>query len=436
MFNLLNRTSESHNLLLWSFIILIMASCFSNYTNYSNFVIYPIWVLWLVSNVSIDYLPKNEKTFVRVSYTFLFLMLLYQFIGYSTTETGQLLRNINWIMAGVVAVYVLKHFSGRDLAIIYIIMTISLLTLLLILIRTGRSLIAIESLEKASTVASAWYGSLYMLLSGVSLIVFLHVRKFLPRVIALIVLVLSIYLNFYIMQRSTNVIFTIAEIILILVFTIKNKPLIIAMTILVAGFAIFASYSNYLILFLDWLSSVSPSERLSTRFNEISIALTYEDVTATRGGSMSARSDLMNISWNTFTSSYSHILFGAGDHHDFSVIGDHGFFVDTLARYGIIGGGLMFAYFKKQYQIVMSFLNKKKDWALYMQFAIVFVFYVLRNYYGSLSYGLANLLILFYFPLTCQIVKNYKNNSKFSITKVSQVMTHLHILKFNREKML
>lgn len=403
----------NHGFLLVSFLIMTLSLLFSDFTSYSNYIIYPIWLTWIIYVlISKVVLNKNERTFVVVSFILLALICLYNFIGYSTMDRGQLLRNINWPMAGIVAIYAMRSFSSRDFFTSFWVMTSAILLLLIVFISEGRTIMAMEGQDEASAVASAWYGSLFMLLSGMSMIVILHVKSLLPRLFAVFVLALCLFLNIIILQRSTNVIFTMAEIGLILIFVIKRKSVIAALSVIIIGFVIYASSSEALIGIVKWLAEVSPSERMAYRFDEIAFALSFEDITA-GGGSMAARSDLMNISWNTFTSGIGHIIFGAGDHPtNHSIIGDHSFFVDTLARYGIIGGFLVLVYFKKQYQIIMSFLDKKRDWALYMQCAVVFVFYVFRNYYGSLAFGLTNLLILFYFPLLFQYILFYSNKSK------------------------
>ena len=126
-----SQSDNKHTLLLGSFLILIIASFFSTFTTYSNYVIYPVLVLWVPFILtSSSVLSKNEHTFVRVSFLFLMLVLVYRFIGYSALGTGEMLRNINWLMAGVISIYVLKMFSGRELSIVYIVLTIAVTVLL------------------------------------------------------------------------------------------------------------------------------------------------------------------------------------------------------------------------------------------------------------------------------------------------------------------
>jgi hypothetical protein len=372
-------------------------------------VIYPVYVLWVPFLLtSANILSKNDHTFVRVSFLYLTVVLVYWLIGYSSTGIGDVMVVFNWIMAGVISVYVLKMFSERELNIVYVVLFMAVVVLMIIFIRIGRYLVVVEDANEAAGVANAWYGSLFMLLSGLSLIVVMHVKSWLPRIVALAVLLLSLYLNFFILQRGTNVVFTLAEIGLIVVFILRRKALVYLFSVVVIVAAIYVYTSGLLIDIFDWLADIIPSDRLADRFREISTALFYEDINASRG-SLSGRSNLIGISWDTFTSSIGHFVFGAGEHFsDNTIIGHHSFFIDTLARYGIIGGTLMFMYFKKQYQIIMSELDKNTERALYMQCAIVFLFYVLRNFYGQVAYALVNFVILVFFPLTFQLINYYK----------------------------
>ena len=271
----------------------------------------------------------------------------------------------------------------------------------------GRAKLLYEEQSEASSIAQAWYGSLFMLITGVSLIVLLHVKSLFYKLLAFVFFLFTLYLNFSILQRGTNVIFTAAEVGMILAFTLKNKRLVYFLSIVTVGGVVLVYTSGLLIDLFDWLADITPSTRLSYRFHAISNTLYYEDITSS-GTSMSVRNELMGISWNTFTSSIGHFIFGAGEHMDNIMIGHHSFFLDTLARYGIIGGVMIYVYFKKQYQIIMSNIDKKTNWSLYMQCSVVFLFYVLRNFYGQVAYALVNLVILVLFPLTFQVINYYK----------------------------
>ena len=355
-------------------------------------------------------MAKDEITFVKVSFFLLAIIFFYALIGYSSINSLELIVYFNWIMAGVIAVYTMRLFSGHELNTIYYVLFISLLILMFVYTIEGAEIRAVGDALEAKDVAQAWYGSLLMLFSGLSLIVVLNVKKKLLQVISLLIIFMALYINVFVLQRGTNVIMTMAEMAMILVFLFKKKSVVITISVIFAILLGFAFFSDNLIRFCDWLAQVSPSDRLSYRFNQIALALMYEDMEAS-SGSMGARSELMNNSWNTFTSSFSSLLFGAGEHTASNeIVGHHSFILDTLANYGLIGGTLIYVYFKKQYHIIMSYLDQKREWALFMQCAVVFLFYVLRNFYGVFSFALVNFVILMFFPLTFQLIRHYSTN--------------------------
>lgn len=408
-----SKGSGSHSFLLVSFLILVVSFCFADFTTYSNYVVYPLFVLWLPVLLNrYNIFDRNEQVFVVTSGVFLGFIIVYWIIGFSSSTMGNILRDINWIMTGIISICALKTLSKHELPVAYVFSLLFIMILLFTYVSRGRVFLAVENEEDAAMVTGAWHGSLFMLLTGLSMVAFIHIKSFLPRLISVVVFVLTLYLNIFILQRGTNVLFTIAEIGFILLFTLKKKSVVYTISVLIiVGFVYIQSFVSLVDLF-EWMADVIPSERLSVRFSEIAMVLSFQDMEVSTG-SLEGRSDLMWTSWNTFTSSFGHFLFGAGEHiRSNSIIGHHSFILDTLARYGIIGGSLMFLYFKKQYQISMSRLERKKDWALYMQCSIVFLFYVLRNFYGILAYALVNLFILFLFPLTIQLILSYKNQTK------------------------
>ena len=388
-----------------SLLAMIIVSFFASFTTYSNYVIVPIMLLWLPFILSSSKrLTNDEATFTKVSFAFLLVLLVYRIVGYSTDEAMYALRDIAWIMSGVMAVYAMRYFSDKQLSKLFIVFTIVLTGLLLVLNKLGRSL----DMDDASGTASTWIGSMYMLLTGFSLICFIHIKSLYLRMAFLATMFLTLYLNVYILQRGITVIFTIFEISLIIVLSLKYRLLIrfLFVVILIAFFLVYSS--GMYVQLLDWMADVVPSERLSVRFQQISFALQYGDVEA-GGGSLDARDRLMGISWNTFTSNIGYFIFGAGAQRGNTIIGHHSFFLDVLATYGVIGGLLMLVYFVKQYKIFMSKLNRKLEPVLSSQCAVVFLFYILKNYYGGMATADINLMLLIYFPLLIKLIQKYKS---------------------------
>ena len=293
---IISQRNKNQHLLLITLIVYIATSFFSMFTNYSNYIMVPIVFLWVPVIINeYSHLQTNERAFVAVSLLYLVVIFGYQFLGISKNPFGWQLRYFNWAVSGVMSVVALHLLSRRSLSFLFQVFTVILFILLFVLIRSGVSLLLIEESNEAVSVATTFIGSIYMLISGFGLIIILHIHSFIPRVLATLMLIATLYFNFFIMQRGTNVIFTIGELSLIMIFTIKQRWLLSFLAIVVSFATVFIYASDLYLDLFDWLASVMPSERVARRIEEISFALQYEAIEA-GGGSFAARADLMSVS--------------------------------------------------------------------------------------------------------------------------------------------
>ncbi len=411
-----NDIKNSHTFLLFSIIVLLVAMFFAAFYNQSNYILLIVVAVWLPSIFnSHNPLTSIERTFVYVSFLFLSIVIFYNIIGVSSLSRGFLLRDVGWLMSGVISVYVLKIFNNKELSIVFYVFTILLLILLVVYVRMGNELLSVE--DDSSLITNAWNSSMYMLVSGLCLIAMLNIKAIFPKIISFFLLLLTLYLNFMVLQRATNIFFTILELALILIFNLRNKYVIALLVAFSVVSSILLFNANLLVDVLDRFGSVM-SDRVVKRVETISFLLEYEDVSAA-GGSIEARNNLMMRSWDTFTSSFPSFVFGVGAHRGtYDKIGNHSFFLDTLASYGIIGGALMFLYFKNQFKIMVCRLNRLSERVLYMQIVVVFAMYILRNFYGVLAVANVNYILLIYIPLFCNYIANI--NSKHRALIVSE----------------
>lgn len=371
-------------------------------------------VLWLPTFFSLyPRLDKCNKSYVNISLALLLLISFYYVTGISKISVANYIREFTWLFAGIISVCALVCFSKKELRVLFYIFTIILVGILVLLSFFGEVLV--YTLENdTETTAQTWMGSIVMLLSGISLIFFIHVKKMIPRLFALGVLIMTLYITFVVMQRATNILFIVAELFLILFFVMKNKWIVGLLSIVAIGIVIYLIVSDSLIAFFEWLAEITP-ERVSVRMQAIAFVLQYGDV-ETAGGSLASRNDLMGISWNTFTSSIGNFIFGVGERKNGNtIIGNHSFILDSLASYGIIGGTMLFVFFKRQYEIMMNAININTERVLYSQFAVIFAFYILRNLMGFLANSNVCFVLLLYIPLSIQILLNYKNNKQLSL---------------------
>lgn len=402
---------KKHRLLFLSLVAYIAIFFFASFYNFSNYVLVVVVAIWLPAVfITFQALNRVERNFIIVSVIFLIIDLFYNLVGYSNLSRGFLLRDISWIMSGIISVYAMKLLSNKELSSLFVVISMIIVLFLFVLIRIGSAMNIAG--DDSSEVSNAWNSSMFMLINGFCLMAVIHVKPVLPRLLFALAFLLTLYLNVFILQRATNIIFTIAEIILILIFCLKNKFLIWLFSVVVGVFIVLVVNTDMIISVLDVLSSVVP-DRVAMRLDSIAWALQYESIES-GGGSLAVRNNLMVTSWNTFTSGLDTVLFGAGatrgSGHD--VIGQHSFILDTLASYGILGGVLMFLYFKNQYALMMSGLKNERNNVLFSQCVVVFVIYILRNYFGKMAVTNINFVIMIYFPLLINYIQNNKTNNK------------------------
>ena len=403
-----NINKSNKNTILFWFLVIILTTFFVGDREGLSIIVTGISLLvWIP--VFLKYnsrLNKRETQYVFVSFSFLLLMCFYKLIGYSSLNLVSITRNISWILAGLISIYVMKLFSIKERSRIYIIFLVLIITTVVVLVNKGQS----YEMAKAAEIANAWVSSMLMILSGICLIAANQVKSLYLRILFVTIIIFSIFLNFYILQRGTNAVLTFVLVVLIMSLNFKNRFLVRMIFATTIFFAIIVFLTDLYIDIFDWMANVVPSERISSRIQAISLSIQYLDVEE-GGATMSARADLMKISWNTFTSGIQTFIFGAGAHKENNlIIGNHSFILDTLASYGIIGGILFYFYFKKQFQFIMSYVNKNDNPVLYSQCIVVICVYLFRNFWGAMATANINFVMLLFLPLTIEVINRY--NSK------------------------
>ncbi len=407
------QDNRKHTGLLFLLLLLVFVMFFQSIIPGRYYVSTVAIILWFPAIITnFNMLGKYNRSFIVFSLLFFILSLIYYVLGVSKTNSAFFIRTFVWLFSGIVSVYAINIFSRNELKTVYVYFSIVLFAILLLFVLYGNNIILIKDDEE--TVGSTWMGSIIMLLSGVFLILSLNVKVIVPRLFFLFLFFLTLYVTMFVMQRATNVIFTIIEVAFVLIFSMNKRGVAWFLSLSLSGIFAFLYFSGLLINLLEWFASIT-TERIAIRIQSIIIALEFGDIDA-GGGSFTRRSELLAISWDTFTSNISSILFGVGEHkHGNEIIGNHSFILDTLASYGIIGGVLLFLYFKKQVQIVLKYVDKRVDSVLFLQFVVVLALYIFRNFYGFLANACSVFIILIYIPLTIQVIQNYKISKKLKL---------------------
>lgn len=130
--------------------------------------------------------------------------------------------------------------------------------------------------------------------------------------------------------------------------------------------------TNYTEEIIDFIVSVSPSERITVRL----VTLLDADNAAASSVTLTNRTDLYMLSVQTWLSSLSAFLFGIGDHSsdiDLAAtgIGHHSDFLDSLAKYGLVGMILLYSILFRSLKNIVRQFNERYKIQIYI---ICFIF--------------------------------------------------------------
>ena len=118
---------------------------------------------------------------------------------------------------------------------------------------------------------------------------------------------------------------------------------------------------------------------------------------ALAGGSVSGRAQLMELSWNTWLSSWRAFLLGVGDHRTGHIIGNHSDLIDTLARFGIVGGIIFSKLSIAQFTFLRLLDDKQSSYKT--QCMIVFLLYIVRGFFGNILTPAIAVQVFLFLPL-------------------------------------
>lgn len=250
-------------------------------------------------------------------------------------------------------------------------------------------------INKYSKFKNTKFFSLLMIISGIYYVVFIN-----SRATALIVLLLTVA-GFFLVEteprnplkcRKHYIWWSIASVVIIFVVAI---PL--------------------MTLFIENLS-----DRNAERIDDLLAVVQGEDITILNG-SLSQRFLLDMSSLNTFTSSIPNFLIGVGDDGGdidlYSIIksgvGQHSEILDILARFGIVGGFIMFQILKNLFKNISkrNLLHGKADHFLTVIFC-AFVFYNLVN--RSMTIPMFLIVLYLLTPGAIQLLSYKQINNKYN----------------------
>ncbi len=356
-------------------------------------------------------LGRLPKTVLISSLFFFCIVLSYKLLGVSDAPWEFAAGYYCWMIVIFICIVTIETVSEKHLKALEIaILIITFLGIVYVTI-TGSRNMQFMDLEEAISQEGAAYGSFIVLYSGICFIAFLHFKKTLYRILYLVAMLAAIYMNFAVMQRGTNVIFTVLMFFLIFIYRNKQHKRIRAVLFSILITLLFLYTTGTYIDVMDYIADISPSERVADRIKAINILLQTGDYVEA-GSSIKSRSELTLASLQTFKSSGSNFLFGIGDTRNEDLIGCHSEIIDTLARYGLFGFTILIVALLSQFKFFSRLLPKGEP--LRSQVLIIYLIFVLRNIIGNTLIPSVNVLLFLFLPIVCYFLtkqdcmSNYK----------------------------
>lgn len=346
------------------------------------------------------------------------MLLLYTVLRLSDKGAGQTVCVLFMLTFFMIAP-IYNHLNKRQCQIIILLCIITVLMTMLqnyfLWVRMGHRMTQ-QWYRTAGIleVVNTQYISATVLFSGVLYSVFLYSRNFTCRYVCLGVAALTFLFNIVITQRAASLILSIA---MFLFLYFSNGKSISSrgfrnIMLVISGLLFICFYK----FFLGILAENVHSERLMARIDTLIQLMEYQDVSQIDGGSLSGRIRLTMVSINTFFSSPSNFFFGVGDKADNYLVGNHCYFFDEFAKFGLFGGILSCSIIAGMIFAGMYISSTKHDKRLYRLIGAMYIIVVFRAVTGGLWAPSMGIMINIFIPLAFKLLK-YEEQLEFDVGK-------------------
>lgn len=356
---------------------------------------------------------RKKRALVFAVLSYITLAVLYKFVGYSSASWGnyknQFLFFLPMLLLLVMKYKLSDQYSRYLWWMMVIIMTFNIVDNIRLSIlypqlnNVSRFYLDEDFLASINAGGTSFY-TFSLFFFNVCFFVFLNTKKRLIKFASLTVAIISsIYILFYCLKGSVVVFYLLSIVLQFFAYKTKNTTLFF----MVLGYSAIGMVIA-LVFFqeeiVDFIISVSPGERLTTRL----VTLVDADNEEANTFTVTGRTNLYLMSIETWLSNILNFFFGIGDHRAAfgaaaTGISQHSDLLDTLARYGLLGLIPIFLTFKYYFKYILSLFDKKFKLQLITIFFILILFGVVRGIFNA-GLGCTMFLLL---PL-CNVLVNEK----------------------------
>lgn len=409
------RVKSSNRYLVYLLLAFIVIGCTPLFNNIYLYI--TLWIFFLP--YFLFHLPawvNRQHALIGAVLFFLIQNLLYKLIGVSSASWGRypgyLLSFVPFLLMLQVP-YSISH--KQRIRLFWIIVT-------LMLFNIGDSIrlsilypfLDIDNVrfykEFVSTInlGGSVFFNCTMFFSSACYVVFLNSKQVFLKFVMLFCVLFSGFYLFFFTNKASIVVYFILSIVLITYAKFAKKRIYFFIVLFVFLFLVNYIVEVYEEDIIRTIIDLSPSTRLSSRL----IALINSDSEHASTSSILARENLWMVSVRTWLSNISNFLFGIGDHYTIESpektgIGQHSDFLDTLARYGLIGSAFIFVALKNSFKYILSLFDKK----LHLQIITIFFIYIMCGITKKAFVVSMGTMMFVFLPLISYIIRHSNNNS-------------------------
>lgn len=238
------------------------------------------------------------------------------------------------------------------------------------------------------------------------MIVFFNTNNKVEKFIFLIYAVVASYFIIFCSFKTSVIIYAVLAVGAVYVLKNAKNPKTALLLLGVAG-AFLALVLDYVIYFLI---DIIGNDRVGGRLL-VFVSDAGDDAHA---NSLEARMELWLVSLRTWTDNISSFFFGIGNHNrsDFggdtamSGIGNHADLYDNLARYGLLGGWVLYSILKRYYIYCKTLVSGK----LYLQSFVFFAFIIITGLTSHFMLPSVSIMLFVFMPL-CFTYINSQNQT-------------------------
>lgn len=347
----------------------------------------------------------KHKSVVFWTLSYIVLIFMYKIIGYSSAAWGNYMNQLLFFVPILMMLLVSDKLSRKQNKFLWwgvvAIMLFNVydnirLSQLYPQINTSRYYLEEEFLQSINAGGTPFYTfSLFFFM--VSFFVFLNAKQRIAKIMSLVCsITAAVYICAYCFKASVVVYFIFSVVFLLYANIAKSRFLFLG---ILAGTGILAVVfvEFFTKEIVDFIISISPSERLTTRL----VTLLDEENENANLSTVTGRANLYMLSLKTWLSDVIKFIYGMGDHrvqHGAKAvgIGQHSDLLDSLARYGLFGLITLFFVFKYAFRFILSFYDKKYR----LQLFVIFFFLIMCGLTKGIFYSGIGCVVFLLLPLS------------------------------------